>query len=87
MAGSTGVTSDTGSKGRKNKRTDIMNERVGEERITEGLKSGTIIPINKGNGDAMESSQYRRMRLLEHGMKVYGGVLKKKPRKLDISNY
>jgi len=68
--------------------TNIMNDKMYGEKIPEDWKSNTTIPIYKGMGDVMEYGKYRRMRLLEHGMKVYEYVLENRIRDMvAIGNY
>lgn len=68
--------------------THVMNERLGGEGVPEDWKSSSTIPIYKGKGDVMLSGKYKGVRLLEHGMKVYEGVLEKRFGELvDIGNY
>ena len=43
---------------------------VKEGCIPEDWKSSVILPIYKGKGDPMECGSYRRIKLLEHAMKV-----------------
>ena len=38
--------------------------------IPEDWKSSVVLPIFKGKGDPMECGSYRRIKLLEHAMKV-----------------
>jgi len=64
-----------------------MKKMYGES-IPEDWKSSTTIPIYKGKGDAMDCGKYRRVRLLEHSMKVYEYVLEKIMRDMvAIGNY
>jgi len=48
------------------------------DKIPEDGKRSTTIPIYKGKGDAMECDKYRGVRLLEHRMKVYEYIFKKR---------
>jgi len=65
-----------------------MNYKIYEEKIPEDWKSNTTILIYKGKGDAMECGKYRRVTLLEHGMKVYKYLLEKRMRNMvAIGNY
>jgi len=86
-AGPTGVTSDLlqtpGMVGLR-ELTNIMNDNIYGEKVPEDCKSSTTIPIYKGKGDAMECGKYRGVRLLGHGMKVYGYVLEKRIRDCHV---
>ena len=68
---------------------DIFNDLLDGEEIPNDWKGSFTIPIYKGKGDdAMECGNYRGVRLLDHGMKVYEYVLEKRLRKIvDIGNY
>ena len=54
---------------------NFLNNLLEGEEIPKDLKDSTTIPIYKGKGDVMECGNYRGVRLLEHGMKVYEYVL------------
>ena len=43
--------------------------------IPEDWKSSVVLPIYKGKGDPMECGSYRRIRLLEHAMKVVERII------------
>ena len=65
-----------------------MNKLLEGEDIPEDWRSSTTIPIFKGKGDAMECSKYRGIRLLEHGMKLYEGILERRLRNIvEIEDY
>jgi len=49
---------------------DLCNAIVKEACIPENWKSSVVLPIYKGKGDAMKYGSYRRIKLLEHAMKV-----------------
>ena len=50
---------------------DIFNDLLDGEEIPNDWKGSFTVPIYKGKGDAMECGNYRGVRLLDHGMKVY----------------
>lgn len=50
--------------------------------IPKDWKGSYTIPIFKGKGDALKCGNYRGIRLLEHGMKVYEKVLEKRLRRI-----
>jgi len=49
---------------------DLCNGIAKEGSIPEDWKPSVILPIYKGKGDPMECGSYRRIKLLEHAMKV-----------------
>ena len=60
-----------GKKGIK-RLTELCNQ------VAKRMELSTLIPIFEGKGDPMECGSYRAVKLLEHGIKVQEGVLKKK---------
>jgi len=65
-----------------------VNDNFYGQKIPEDWNSSTIIPIGIGKGNAIECGEYRGVRLLEHGMKVYEYVLEKRMRDMvAINNY
>ena len=48
----------------------LCNGIMKEGCIPENWKSSVVLPIYKGKGDSMECGSYRRIKLLEHAMKV-----------------
>ena len=69
-----------GKKGIK-RLTELCNQMVREGAIPREWELSTLIPIFKGKGDLIECGSYRAVKLLEHGMKVLEGVLKKRLRR------
>ena len=68
----------------------IMQEMEREERIPREWSSSFTIPIYKGKGDAMRCDNYRGVRLLEQGMKLWEKILEKRLRnivKLDEKQF
>jgi len=53
---------------------DLCDGIVKEGSIPEDWKSSVVLPIYKVKGDPMECGSYRGIRLLEHAMKVVGGI-------------
>jgi len=49
---------------------DLCNGFVKEGSIPEDWKSSVVLPVYKGKGDPMDCGCYRRIKLLEHAMKV-----------------
>ena len=67
---------------------NFFNNLLEGEEIPKDWKDNITIPIYKGKGEAMECGNYRGVRLLEHGMKVYEYVLERRLRKIvDIGSY
>ena len=46
--------------------------------MPEEWKTSVVVPIFKGKGDVMDCGAYRRVKLLEHAMKIIERVLEKK---------
>ena len=66
--------------------TDILNKIWREEKIPDDWQNSILVPIYKQKGDTMDCSNYRGIKLLEHGMKVYERVIDKKLReRIDIN--
>ena len=83
--GPSGVTSDLlklAGKESVKELTRIFNEIMKKGELPEDWKSSYTIPIYKGKGDALQCGNYRGVRLLEHGMKIYEKVLEKRLRKI-----
>ncbi len=59
-----------------------MNEILQGNEVPKDWESSFTVPIYKGKGNPVECSNYRGIRLLEHGMKLYERVLEKRLRKL-----
>jgi len=55
--------------------------------IPDDRKSSVVLPIYKGKGDPMDCASYRRIRLLEHAMKVVKRIIKHRIRQqIDIDD-
>ena len=68
------------------KMTEICNMVVDEEKIPRDWELSTLLPIYKGKGDPLECGAHRTIKLLEHGMKVFERVLKRRLRgKVNIN--
>ena len=48
---------------------------MGGEHVPDEWRNSLTIPLYKGKGDALQCGNYRGLRLLEHGMKVWERVL------------
>ena len=82
-AGPTGVTSDLLKRsGITGELTRVFRSIFDKGEIPEDWKNSMTVPIYKGKGDALECGKYRRVRLLEHGMKLFEKVLEERLRKL-----
>ena len=55
--------------------TDWLKRVWREESILEDWKKSTMIPIYKGKGTISECGNYRGIKLLEHGLKIYQCIL------------
>ena len=56
-------------------------QRVLDEKgIPNEWKTSVVVPIFKGKGDVMNCGSYRRVKLLEHGMKIIERVLERRIR-------
>ena len=67
---------------------NIFNDLLDGEKILKDWKDSITIPIYKGKGNAMDCGNYRGVRLLKHGMKVYEYVLERRLRKIvDNGSY
>ena len=64
----------------------MCNGIAKESCIPEALQSSVVLPIYKGKGDPMEcGSSYRRIKLLEHAMKVVERISEHKiPQQIEI---
>ena len=90
-AGPSGLTSEllqaAGKVGIRELR-NIFNDLLEGEEIPKDWNNGNNIPIYKEKGDAMDCGNYRGVRLLERGMKVYESELERRLRKIvDIGSY
>merc|ERR1712121_308888 len=58
--------------------TSICRDLFNGEIIPDDWKSSFTIPIYKGKGENLECQNYRGIRLLEHGLKIYEKILEKR---------
>ena len=69
---------------------DMMHEirkRVWEEeQMQEEWKKSEIVPIYKQKGDPLECGNFRGIKLLEHGMKMFGKIVERRFRTLITVN-
>ena len=54
--------------------------------MPEEWKKSEIVPIYKQKGDPMECGNFRGIKLLEHGMKMFEKILERRLRKLITVN-
>ncbi len=76
----TGVTRDLLRRARKEgvkELVKVFSEVFENGRIPEDWKGSYTIPIYKGKGDALQCRKCRRVRLLEHSMKVYEKIIER----------
>ena len=57
--------------------TDICNTIVAEKTIPTKWDTSIILNCFKGKGAAVERGNYRRLKLIEHAMKVFERVIEK----------
>ena len=60
---------------------EIFNKGWDSETIPKDWELSTLIPIFKNKGNTAECGNYRGIKLLEHGMKMYERILDKRLRK------
>jgi len=65
---------------------DLCNGIVKEGNISKDWKSSVVLPFYKGKGDLMECGSYRRIKLLEHAMKVVERIFEHKIRQQIVIN-
>ncbi len=58
----------------------ILNDFMRQERLPQDLKESEILALYKQKGDVMECGNYRGIKLLEVGLKVYEKVIEKRIR-------
>ena len=57
-------------------------ERMTGENMPESWKRSTVVPLYKGKGNVLDCDNCRKIKLLEHGMKVVEHVFEKRMRKM-----
>ena len=62
----------------------VANGQLMGECMPESWKRSTVDPLYKGKGTVLECSNYRTIKLLEHGMKVVEHVFEKRLRKKKV---
>jgi len=58
----------------------IGNSMMYGNRMSESWRRSVLIPLYKGKGDAKECSNYRRLKMLEHAMKILERVFERRIR-------
>ena len=65
---------------------EILKRVLGEEQMPEEWKKGEIVPIYKQKGDPLVCGNFRGIKLLEHGMKMFEKIVERRLRKLITVN-
>ena len=65
---------------------EILKKVWEEEQMPEEWMKSEIVPIYKQKGDPLECGNFRGIKLLEHGMKMFQKILERKIRKLITVN-
>ena len=60
----------------------VANGLLMGENVPESWKRSTVVPLYKGKRNVLECSNYRIIKLLEHGMTVVECVFKKRLRRM-----
>ena len=55
--------------------TNIFNGILFKDKLLEEWLLSSLVPIFKGNGDLLNPSSYRGIKLLEHAYKLYEKIL------------
>ena len=65
---------------------EVANSMMDGMSMPESWRKSVLIPLYKGKGDAKSCSNYRSVKLLEHGMKAVERVFEERLRKvIDVS--
>ena len=64
--------------------TDLINNIVKEDWITDDWRKGILVPVYKGKCDPLMCGSYRAIRLLKQAMKVLEQQMKVLERRLDV---
>ena len=62
--------------------TELLNKVLEDEVIPEDWQKSILVPIYKQKGDILECNNYRGIKLMEHGIKIYERVLDKRLREV-----
>ena len=65
---------------------EILKKAWEEEHIPKEWKKSEIVPIYKQKGDPLSCGNFRGIKLLEHGMKLFEKILERRLRKLITVN-
>ena len=65
---------------------EILKRVWEEEQMPEEWKKSEIVPIYKQKGDPLEWGNFRGVKLLEHGMKMFEKIVERRLRKLITVN-
>merc|ERR1712121_389681 len=62
--------------------TNLCNSIVTEGKIPDDWTKSTMATLFKGKGDPMKCGSYRGIKLLEHGLKIFDGIIDVRIRKI-----
>ena len=62
--------------------TELPNRIIKEEKILTEWTKSYIVTIYKGKGDPMQCKNYRGIKLLEHGLKLFEKIIDRRLREL-----
>ena len=62
--------------------TNLCNSIVTEGKIPDDWTKSTMATLYKGKGDPMKCGSYRGIKLLEHGLKIFDGIIDVRIRKI-----
>ena len=65
---------------------EILKRVLEEEQMLAEWKKSVIVPIYKQKGDPLECGNFRGIKLLEHGMKMFEKIVERRLRKLITVN-
>ena len=61
---------------------EVANNMLEGNKMPESWRKSDLIPIFKGNGDVRSCGNYRKVKLLEHGMKVIERIFERRLQKV-----
>ena len=62
--------------------TELLNKVLDDEVIPEDWQKSILVPIYRQKGDILECNNYRGIKLMQHGIKIYERVLDKRLREV-----
>src|SRR5207249_1794847 len=60
--------------------TDLFNQVIAEGKIPDDWRKSLMVTVYEGKGDALDCGSYRGIKLLDHAMKVFERIIKKRLR-------